>query len=853
VTQPVPRSAITLRLLGAVELDVPTGADGAAVLARPKLLAVLSYLAAAVPRGFHRRDTLLGLFWAEMDQERARGALRQSLYYLRQFLGDGVIVTRGDEEVGVSGDLLACDVTLFEAALDAGAGEEALSVYRGDLLEGLFVSGAPGFERWLEQRREDLRRRAAREAWALAERARGESRVAAAAHWAHRSLDLAPHDEGALRQVIELLDCVGDRAGAVREYDDFARRLREDLDLAPDPETRRLVESLRSGTRPRTPAPQLPPPEPVPGAASPAPAGRSAQPLETGWRGRRWVRLGLAVGATAIVGAAAAWLSGTVGWWGALNRGQVVVAVFENLTGDSTLDPLGRMAADWITQGLEQVPLVDVVPAPATRSDLANRGWAGSSGFRGLGRAAGAGTVVSGRYYLSGDSLGIQVQIVETRTGRLLSALGPVVRARDAASALVDSVRQLVTGAVAAMFDARLSRPSAGRVPSFEAYQAYVTAYLAFYGPPSPTQWSDVLLFLNQAIALDSAFLDPRILAGFTQLSAGDRAAADSVARALVPLRPRMTPNQSGLLDYLLALVRGDREAALAAIRGVGGLGSHLCVGIEALNANHLREALKGLREAQRLMPTYRQWLALMDAHHLLGQYRRELREALAARGAFPDQYAIVEARLRAEAALGRLRDVANGMDNDLPPLASGSAAGFLRLNVAAELRAHGHRAASFEIVDRVIDWYLSHSSSNVRGDTSPEATEDRWTLGYALYRRERWDEAEAYFRDLASTLPGDMDLTGALGVVSARRGDSAAARRFSDSLSALTDRGDAGRALYWQARIGSLLGERERAVSLLREAYTRGRYVWMPVHRDMDFEPLRDYPPFRQFLRSRD
>lgn len=241
-----PMPAIRLRLLGHVDLAGPAPLDTGAVLARPKLVAVLSYLAAALPAGLHRRDTLLGLFWSEMDQEHARGALRQSLYYLRQYLGDDAITTRGNEEVGLAPDHISCDVTLFEQALARGAREEALAVYRGDLLDGFHVGGAPMFERWLDQRRENLQRRAREAVWGLAQDASADGDLAGAGTWARRACQLAPHDEAVLQQVIALLDRLGDRAGAIREYDQFAERLHEDLEVEPAPETRSLVNAIRT-------------------------------------------------------------------------------------------------------------------------------------------------------------------------------------------------------------------------------------------------------------------------------------------------------------------------------------------------------------------------------------------------------------------------------------------------------------------------------------------------------------------------------------------------------------------------------------------------------------------------------
>ena len=63
---------IRFRTLGGVELKGPEGHSIQSVLARPKLLGLLAYLAAASPRGFHRRDTLLALLWEDLDEDRLR-------------------------------------------------------------------------------------------------------------------------------------------------------------------------------------------------------------------------------------------------------------------------------------------------------------------------------------------------------------------------------------------------------------------------------------------------------------------------------------------------------------------------------------------------------------------------------------------------------------------------------------------------------------------------------------------------------------------------------------------------------------------------------------------------------------
>src|SRR5256885_12603278 len=100
---------IDLRLLGGLDLRRSGGRELGSILTQPKRVAVLAFLAAATPYHLHRRDTLLGFFWPELDQEHARAALRQALHGLRQSLGSDVLTSRGDEEVGVDEQRLSCD------------------------------------------------------------------------------------------------------------------------------------------------------------------------------------------------------------------------------------------------------------------------------------------------------------------------------------------------------------------------------------------------------------------------------------------------------------------------------------------------------------------------------------------------------------------------------------------------------------------------------------------------------------------------------------------------------------------------------------------------------------------------
>jgi serine/threonine-protein kinase len=192
------------------------------------------------------RDTLLGLFWPELDQPHARGALRKSLQYLRRSLGDGAVLTLGEEQVGLDSAVVWCDAAAFIEAFDQRHYATALALYKGHLAPGLFVTGAPVLEEWLERERARLRGMAARGARELRAECEAAGTLTTAIDWAHRVTALAPDDERVWRELITLLDRAGDRAGALRAYETLVARMATDYEVQPSPETQQLVAAIRA-------------------------------------------------------------------------------------------------------------------------------------------------------------------------------------------------------------------------------------------------------------------------------------------------------------------------------------------------------------------------------------------------------------------------------------------------------------------------------------------------------------------------------------------------------------------------------------------------------------------------------
>jgi len=238
---------IELRTLGSLSIRGSDGAELHGLMVQPKRLALLTYLCVATPRGFHRRDALLGLFWPESDEEHARAALRKGLHVLRRAVGETTIVSRGEEDVCVDPQAVWCDAAEFRKHIDEGRLDEAMALYRGDLLPGFFLRDAPAFERWLESERSRFRELASVAAQRLSADLESQGKLDGAIPWARTAVALSLTDERVLRRLLELLERVGDRTGAIAAYDDFVRRVAAETEIEPSTETQQLVGRIRAG------------------------------------------------------------------------------------------------------------------------------------------------------------------------------------------------------------------------------------------------------------------------------------------------------------------------------------------------------------------------------------------------------------------------------------------------------------------------------------------------------------------------------------------------------------------------------------------------------------------------------
>ena len=530
---------------------------------------------------------------------------------------------------------------------------------------------------------------------------------------------------------------------------------------------------------------------------------------------------------------------------------RVLVVPLENATGDSTLAPLGRMAADWIAQGLAKTGIVEVAPGPAEPVP------GGDAGLRAAARENGAGTVVSGTYYLDGDSVRLQARVTDVARWRLLRAVAPVSAPRGTPNASLEPLRERVMSTLAVTHDPRFAGWEIGTSPpTYAAYEQFLAGLDLF----EKADWVGAVASYTRAAALDTTYAQPLLNVVDAYLNLGRPVPADSVLRILERRREALTPVDRTQVDRLRAVLAGDYMAAVIAARAMvaaapGAQLPHHLYGLMALRAGRPREALAAVAPIEasfgRVRPPWAgtaYWRVVTSSYHVLGEHERELAAARTARAYYPDTRDIRAFGLRALAAVGHVDTLRSGLAEleAMSATAGASSLPSLLLGLADELDAHNQPQAARETLQRAV------AAARTRPAAEQQTAAARFELAQALYRLGESGAAAPLVAALAAERPDDHRYLLYLGLLAARDGRRAEAERVADRLRVLQRPFDWGRTTYARAQLSAALGDRAAALSLLRQALSEGFTYAVTIHADPQLASLRDDPALRALLRPK-
>jgi serine/threonine protein kinase/tetratricopeptide (TPR) repeat protein len=516
---------------------------------------------------------------------------------------------------------------------------------------------------------------------------------------------------------------------------------------------------------------------------------------------------------------------------------RVLVTAFENRTGDPARDPLGQQFAEHIVEGITKMEMLEVVPTVGVTGD--------PSGAR-------ADYIVSGSYGAQGEGLAFHAEVGDAERNRAVYVITAAADSAEDEAHAMNLVRSRVMGGLAMEVQPPTYGYDRTRPPLYEAYSEQILGQSAW----GRGNIAEAVGHYERAAEIDSTFLPPLIALTFPFAGA---ARADSLVQSLLARRNEWSPTENLWIDYRAADLRGDLRVMMRCLRelivtdpghpGIRSEAMHTAISLgRPREATEHFEALDYERLAAEVGPLAKAEFVYwgVQAYHLLGEDDHALRLAQEAIEESPEDEGLRRMQIAALAALGRTQDLAAAIDDwfQVATQVDMYTPVYAMHHVIGELRTHGYAEEAAELAHRIVRWYGSQDADDVSV---------RARKAIALYCAEEWEEAAALLVQLLLELPESETIRGTLAAIAARRGDR------EEALRVLGERpeGDApwvagGNAL-WQARIAALLGEQQRAVDLLKTAIAEGALV-VPAqaHYHMDFEPLRDYPPFQEFVRPK-
>jgi tetratricopeptide (TPR) repeat protein len=506
---------------------------------------------------------------------------------------------------------------------------------------------------------------------------------------------------------------------------------------------------------------------------------------------------------------------------------RIVVAWFDNHTGEEALADVGSLAAEWIADGLSRQSGISVIPSSAVRELM--RGGLDQVADQGrrLAHRTQATVLVTGRYDRRGDSLEYRAEVLDLAGNRVLGAIGPIRGSREETSAL-----DLLSEQVFMVLDLKgLWNPGFefSRPRSLQAYREFMTGaneYFVF------GRYLESVPYFERAIALDSLWLTPRTSLVAALGNAGYRRAADSV-RALAQFARERAPVADQLrFDWLAASHEGEYERMYRLGRRLLEVDSTFFLyyaALPAANTGRVREVLRYAALRDTTIWVWAEWRAWDGIHlwalHALGEFEEELnvaRQNVARRGLDPETAVWM---VRPLAAMGRTAaaDSLYERVRDMPD-AGGYTAGDVPGYAGWEYLAHGHNEGlARRMFQESLDHYLSRPPAEQAGFAA--------AMAESYMMAGRLPKARALLDSLSAAAPDNLPRLGQLGVVAALQGDTAAAREVMERLAAAEGPYLRGLNAVWQGRIAGVLGDCSRAEVLLRTALLRGQLFRDPAH----------------------
>ncbi|MBT8323187.1 MAG: hypothetical protein KJO94_06900, partial [Eudoraea sp.] len=234
---------------------------------------------------------------------------------------------------------------------------------------------------------------------------------------------------------------------------------------------------------------------------------------------------------------------------------KIAILKFDNNTGDEQYDMVGKIAVDWIMHGITQNKAGQVI-SPKLVEDYSNILKASMMPTRENGiltQYLKPSKVIIGDYYVNRGRLLIQASITDSNMDKTLITLEPVECDPESPLDCIEAIKQRVLGYLITDKDEKNNLQE--RPPRYKAYKNLLLAKDKGRAGES----EEYLRLLNQAIAEDSTYFEPKVLRVAFFYNQREYIKSDSLLQVL----SRETSNierQVNLLNFYEAILEGNNR-----------------------------------------------------------------------------------------------------------------------------------------------------------------------------------------------------------------------------------------------------------------------------------------------------
>jgi len=520
---------------------------------------------------------------------------------------------------------------------------------------------------------------------------------------------------------------------------------------------------------------------------------------------------------------------------------KIAVLKFGNMTGEPSKDLIGEMAVDWIIHGITRNKLGQVI-SPQIIDDYSRVLRAGivpgdeSVLVRDYLKPS---RIIEGEYFQRGNRLIFQSAITDAQMDRTLISFEPVECDSDSPLDCIEALNQRILGYL--KIEEKPLESLEEHPPKYEAYELFSRAKALLSNNDSL-----YLAKLNEAIAADPTYFEPKTYRFIYYYNEGDFTTADSLLQE-IKKESGMYYRQQMLLNLYQALLDGNFRNAYKYQREEYNItpmhletNSNMMVfSLQLVNRPEGVDSIFREIDMRELDPANCPWCvnrlkikALSDIE--LGHYASaiELLQGFAQQDGY---WVLKKVLLRAYIRAGMLGKAAD-LIRSLRIIADPSVRSDLELFVAMELLREGLKNEAFDYLDAALE--------QVRESAQP----DDPILGECLFYREDYKAAEPVLTRSYAADSTNFKIGALLAIAYHRNGKGDAAEALVGAMKNRLAPYQYGELYYSLAQYYAGTGQQQECLENLLKAIADGH--WYETGSFQNDPILRDYYQADEFRR---